>query len=123
MNTAYNNLYDHCALRAKERYNYTLSRGDFDTISLNIRKFKRPGIDIMLYADVAAKRNQHWIVEHKGKWFWVVYDIFVKFCITFMPLSDLSNKQIRISRGTRNILKQRGIWPTKIEENGLHKEQ
>lgn len=102
-------LYEHCKLRAKERYDYSLTRKSFETISLDIRNFKYPGINIMLFSDVSSKRNQHWIVKHDNKWFYVVYDMFAKFCTTFMPLEDLQKKQMKISRGCIAILKQRNI--------------
>jgi len=110
-NLAAHNFYEHCKLRAKERYNYVLTRPDFDTISLNIRKRNRPGIDLPLFKDITAQRNQHWIVQHNKIWFYVVYDTFVKFCITFMPMEDLPKKQLQLNIPTITLLKQRGIWP------------
>ena len=111
MNNTFTYLYNHCQLRAKERYNHSLTRGEFEMISTNIRKFKRPGLDIMMFSDIDSKENQHWIVGLKNKWFYVIYDMFAGFCITFMPIEALHDKQLQIAKGTRELLKKRGIWP------------
>lgn len=108
-NQAIKEMFNHCQARAKERYNFYINRPDYDYLSLMIRNKLRLGINILLFKDISAKHNENWLIFFKGQHFWVIYDTFQEFIITFMPIEDLENHTNKLSRGTISILQQRKL--------------
>jgi hypothetical protein len=108
-NQAIKEMFNHCQVRAKERYVYYLNRPEYDYLSLMIRKKLNLGINILLFKDISAKHNENWLIFFKGRYFWVIYDSFQEFIITFMPIEDLEHHTHKMLRGTVSVLKQRRL--------------
>ena len=54
-------MFEHCKLRAKERYAFDLTRPDYDTMSLTIRNKENLGTNILLFKESFFFCSSHFI--------------------------------------------------------------
>jgi len=99
------NCFTHCQDRMWERYKDTLSRQEYDKLCKEIKD----GSQKHVHFHNQKKTKEFWIIKHKLKLFWVVFDTDLQLISTFMNPNWFELYYPKFTNSARALLIRKGL--------------